>query len=288
MGLQTTGLPGGVEALVACLRDVSDSLKEASLSALAALISSDREGSDAVVAAGGLLPLVSLLSSPAASLRELAVAVVMGLALSESNRAAVAWAGGIRPLVCLLSTGSPKAKEMAAKALWSLAVSDENKLAIADAGCIPPLVAMLDLECRCTASGREAAAKTLWNLAVAPSNKVAIAAAGGLPALVALLGTGSHYTQESAAGALLELSLNDNNRKKIAKLGAIPLLIRLLTAPGRAEMKEAVAGRARAEDAYMAFANWLRMSTCDMYDTLCVFRLTLLIDSIDFWVGSKY
>jgi hypothetical protein len=88
----------------------------------------------AIPAAGGIAPLVKLLTEGSAVAKEKAAGALSNLAGNADNEVAILAAGGIAPLVKLLTEGSAVAKEDAAGALRSLARNADNKEAIAAAG----------------------------------------------------------------------------------------------------------------------------------------------------------
>ena len=148
----------------------------------------------AIAAAGGIPPLVALVTSGSDSAKAQAACALENLAPNDQNMAAIAAAGGIPPLVALVTSGSDSAKEHAAGALRNLAMNDQNMAAIAAAGGIPPLVALVTSG---SDSAKEQAARALINLALNDQNKAAIAAAGGIPPLVALVTSGSDSAKEA-------------------------------------------------------------------------------------------
>ncbi|CAL1157836.1 unnamed protein product, partial [Cladocopium goreaui] len=175
----------------------------------------------AIAAAGGIPPLVALVTSGSDSAKEPAAGALRNLAMNDQNMAAIAAAGGIPPLVALVTSGSDSAKEQAARALINLALNDQNKAAIAAAGGIPPLVALVTSG---SDSAKEHAAGALGNLALNDQNKEGIAAAGGIPPLVALVTSGSDSAKEWAAWALGNLAWNDQNRAAIVAAGGVQAL----------------------------------------------------------------
>ncbi|CAL1142550.1 unnamed protein product, partial [Cladocopium goreaui] len=196
----------------------------------------------AIVAAGGIPPLIALVTSGSDSAKENAVYALANLAWNDENKAAIAAAGGIPPLVALITSGSDSAKKYAAGALANLTGNSQNEAAIAAAGGIPPLVALIT---RGSDSAKEHAARALRNLAVNDQNGAAIAAAGGIPPLVALITSGSDSAKEHAARALGNLAVNDQNRAAIVAAGGIPPLVALITS-GSDSAKERAAGAAIA------------------------------------------
>ena len=214
-----------------------------------------------IAAAGGILPLVTLLSSGSAKGKEHAAQALWYLSVDPLNQAAIAKAGGIAPLVQLLDDGteiatfhaaealkrladsssenqaqiakklvgllggtSPMAHTRAANALWELAANNEaSPTVIVNAGAISPLVTLLSSG---ASEAKDAAKAALQILALNnPSNQLAIATG-----LVALLGAGSAEAQEHVTHLLLTLASDATNRVAISKAGAIPRLISQISA----------------------------------------------------------
>ena len=218
--------------------------------------------------AGGIIPLVSMLSSTNPVARENAASSLMHLANHPSNQVAIAKANGISPLVTILDDGTAMAHAYAMDALLRLARDNvENqtqsakhlvallgnestgaqrraarvlsKLAaenpgspviIVNAGAISPLVTLLS-------SGalevKEEAARALSDLSLnSPSTQLAIATG-----LVALVGSGSAAAQEHVTQLLLTLAQDADNRVAIAKAGAVQRLVQQLRGVGQTSTK---------------------------------------------------
>ena len=72
----------------------------------------------AIAAAGGIAPLVALVTNGTPGAREEAAGALKNLACGNyANKVAIAAAGGIAPLVALVTNGTPGAREEAAGAL---------------------------------------------------------------------------------------------------------------------------------------------------------------------------
>jgi vacuolar protein 8 len=183
----------------------------------------------AIVEAGGVPPLVAMLSLDACvSAQTHSSGAIFQLAALGGNREAIVKAGGITQLVALLSKGSPEAKKYSAGALWHLNSVAENKEATFNAGAIPPLVAVLNSK---SGEAREYASGVLSILArTQGGTKAAIAKAGGIAALVKLLADVNMVTQRHSACALWGLSDGKDGiyDKEITKCGAVQPLIELL------------------------------------------------------------
>ena len=78
--------------------------------------------------AGGITPLVTMLSSANSLARENAAGALMHLARDPANQIAIAKANGILPLVTILDDGTPLAHQHSAEAILRLAVKNvENQ-----------------------------------------------------------------------------------------------------------------------------------------------------------------
>ena len=218
-----------------------------------------------IAAAGGIGPLVVMLSSGSLMGKERAAGALWHLSVAPANRMAIAKAGGIPPLVqlfddgtlqasiygsealnrlaknnpdnqtqiakklvSLLSYKNPGAQQRAAHILWELATSDPGApVIIVNAGAISPLVMLVS--CGKTECKKEAAGALSTLAFNNPSNQLAIATG-----CVALIGCGSAEAQEHVTLLLLSLASDADNRKAIAKAGAVARLVAQL----RGEDKE--------------------------------------------------
>ena len=195
-----------------------------------------------IVEAGGVKPLVVMLSSDSPEAQTHASGALWHLAALGSNRAVIAEAGAIPLLVGLLGTqGTDGAEERAASAallarrqkfttgaLWHLASSADNKVQMASAGAVPLLVGVLASK---QAEAREHAAGVMSALARSQGgNKKQVFVQGGIPPLIELLKDPKPMTQRHAACALWGLCDGKDGvyDKHIADGGAIPSLIAML------------------------------------------------------------
>ena len=221
-------IPGLVELLT------QPGAREAAAGALRNLASKNIPAKDAIVEAGAIPKLVSLLKEDVNS-KEKAASCLAHLALDHGkNKVAIAAAGALTPLLRLLSD-EPKVQENAAAALKNLArMNATNQAAIADG--IPALVKLLR---NGTAVAKANAAGALQNLASNVSNKLKIAR--DADAFVKLLNTGTTEAKEAAAGALWALAVASENHAVLARAGAIPAL-RRLSSTGTPQAKANAAG----------------------------------------------
>ena len=167
--------------------------------------------------AGGIVPLVTMLTADNNLARENAAGALMHLALDPANAVAIAKANGIAPLVNTLEDGTETAHKHAAEAILRLSVdSPENQMYAAK-----PLVALLaspstGAQCR--------TARVLSDLAANNEGApVIIVNAGAISPLVALLTAGLDVKRE-VAGALKNLSLNSPSTQLAIATGLVSLL----------------------------------------------------------------
>ena len=222
----------------------------------------------AMMEAGGIMPLVALLTNGTIQARENAAGALWHLALEEINQATIAKANGIAPLVTILDDGTERAHKHAADALARLAIKNpdnqaqiakhcvallgnqstgaqqrsaqvlrdlaaaekDSPVVIVNAGAISPLVTLLT-------SGapevKEEASSALSTLSFnSPSTQLAIASG-----LVVLVGSGSAEAQEHVTQLLLRLAHDTDNCVAIAKAGAIARLVVQLRGGGRTSVK---------------------------------------------------
>ena len=154
---------GGIESLVALVRDGTEKQMENAAGALGNLAANNFNNRVAIARAGGIEPLVALARDGTEGQKENAAGALHNLSVNADNQLAIARAGGIAPLVELARGGTEGQKEYAAGALHNLACSNaDNQVAIARAGGIQALV---ELACGGTKVQREHAAHALGILA---------------------------------------------------------------------------------------------------------------------------
>ena len=212
-------------------------------------------GITAVVGAGAIKPLVSLVESDGAEIQANAVAALRHIARSEKpNKKSIVSEGGVERLVRVLREGrTAGARADAAGALWALC-DEYPKLqaAVVVARAIEPLVAALEAsDGRIQAQSAGALASLVAGVA---SHQDAVAEAGGLPHLVAILTSERHdEVHAQAARAIHELARGPHaaNQEALAGGGCIAPLLALLRPrppPGEAEAEGGeVAGASRDE-----------------------------------------
>lgn len=203
--------------------------------------------------AGGVAPLVVMLSSSCESSQTNATVALFHMSTVADNKVKMSSLKAIPLFVRILSTGSSIAQHHAAGALWQLATSPENKNAIVEAGGIQSLVNLLTVERedqgdaaisaptprRKTAqeiaeasmmAAQESAAAVLAELARSQSSfRIAIARAGGIQPLVALIMSGAAGAQKHATCAIWGLTAEVKFRPKVCAIpGAVERLVELI------------------------------------------------------------
>ena len=185
----------------------------------------DDESRVAIARAGGIVPLVALLTAQDPAAGAEAARALRSLATNAENKVLIVQAGAIAPLVTLVQSGTDGQKEQAAGALRNLAFNAENQILIAQAGAIAPLVTLVQSG---TDGQKEYAAGALANLAINAEYQVLIARAGAISPLVTLVQSGTDGQKEQAAGALRRLAMIAENKVLIAQAGAIAPLVTLV------------------------------------------------------------
>lgn len=183
----------------------------------------------AIVDAGGVTPLVTLLNEGDNRGKQFAATALSRLAAcNEAASTEIAKAHAIVSLVGLLSgANGDAAQEAAAAALFSLAELVDNRVAITDAGGVGPLVTLLGSD---HASTQMHAKGVLVRLSIESANRALI-----ITKLVDMLNASdssagdSESAQEQAAAAIANLaSESTENRVSIVDAGGIGPLIGLL------------------------------------------------------------
>jgi len=203
----------------------SDQKTDAAL-VLGILATASPDNQAAIVRAGAVAPLVSLLRCDKSEARGQAAVALRALASNNTyNKVAIVRAGAIPALIRLLQQDAAEVQEVAEGALQTLAETN-NQVEIAQAGAVVPLVALLkDVR----PGVREEAAGALVILALNADNQAAIAQVGAIPVLVELLQDNVAAVREQAAAALRNLAAeNADNQAAIARAGAFAPLVELL------------------------------------------------------------
>ncbi|XP_026403025.1 U-box domain-containing protein 15-like [Papaver somniferum] len=172
--------------------------------------------------AGGIPPLVQLLSYPDSKIQEHTVTALLNLSLDDSNKRTIATEGAIPAIIEVLQNGKIGARENSAACLFSLSMLDENKVAIGSMNGIPPLVDLLQ---HGTIRGKKDAATALFNLSLNQVNKARAIKAGALKPLLQLLVDKNLGMVDEALSILLLLVSHPEGRSEIGKLSFIETLV---------------------------------------------------------------
>jgi MYND finger/Armadillo/beta-catenin-like repeat len=207
----------------------------AGLSAQVQLVSAQRTehlskaDSSAIVAAGALNPLISLLVSASIDSQRHAARALDSMSVSVHS--AIHAKGGIPLLVTLLSSTSLEVQMHSAGALCGLCkyagfLSDERAYvdAIVAAGGISPLIALLSTP---SVLVQESAAGVLWRISAEIASGIAIVQAGGLRPLIALLDSSSDDVVMVVARMIRDMCLEDANATAFAAAGGTEALFRM-------------------------------------------------------------
>lgn len=244
-----------IEPLVSLLGNGSRSDKNTPPERAAAVIAELSRIADCkveIARAGGILPLVVMLSSKCEDAQQHASCAVFHLSLIADNKVGIASSGGITRLVALLKAGTIDTVRYSAGALWQLANSADNKNAIAAAGGIPALVNVLltadaetgaepvsaptprrrgssNAESTVTLA-KETASAVLAELARSQSSfRIEIVRSGGVGPLIELMKGEAPGAQKQATCALWGLTSEPKYRQKVGNVpGAIERLVELL------------------------------------------------------------
>ena len=189
------------------------------------------ENKFAIASAGGIAPLVLMLSSEAPEVLTSASCALWHLSATGPNKMALAEAGAIPALVALLSVEVGDVSSIlrhTTGTLWNLCAFGDTKAAMVAAGAIAPLVVLLRAQ---SAEARENAAAVVSALARSQGGtKKALVSGGSIPPLVELLGDASILTQKHAACGLWGLCEGKEGtyHKDLIDHGAVQPLIELL------------------------------------------------------------
>eukprot|EP01018_Ginkgo_biloba_P028165 Gb_35631 [translate_table: standard] len=184
---------------------------------------------DRILKAGAIEPLVEILESEVANLREIAAAAILTLSASATNKPIIGSSGATPLLVEMLTSGSLQGKVDALMALYNLSMYPDNLLIILAAEAAPPLIALLK-ECKKSSKVAEKATALLESLSAFEEGRTTIAKEeGGILTLVEVIEDGSLKSREHAVGALLTMcqSSRCKYREAILQEGVIPGLLEL-------------------------------------------------------------
>ena len=205
---------------------------------LAGLAGGSPELATAILAAGGLPALVSLLGSDKTEgERWMAAGALTNMSPHGPEfSAAVVAAGGLPPLIQMLGSHSALLQMAAAKALRNVAGYRAGAGAVAAAGAIPPLAHILRSDSS-SVTLRSEAAWAIANLAeeADADTSAALVAAGVVAPIVALLSSIDEAAHVAAASALRNVCSNGGPSCAAAvAAGAAPALVARLRSPNDA------------------------------------------------------
>jgi vacuolar protein 8 len=203
------------------------------------------ENKVAIVALGGLSPLIRQMMSTNVEVQCNAVGCITNLATHEDNKAKIARSGALGPLTRLAKSKDMRVQRNATGALLNMTHSgwysvalllkvdanhgqtDENRQQLVNAGAIPVLVQLLssndvDVQYYCTTA--------LSNIAVDASNRKKLAQSETrlVHSLVLLMDSNSPKVQCQAALALRNLASDEKYQLEIVKAKGLTALLRLL------------------------------------------------------------
>lgn len=201
------------------------------------------ENKVAIVALGGLAPLIKQMNSPNVEVQCNAVGCITNLATHEDNKSKIARSGALQPLTRLAKSKDMRVQRNATGALLNMTHSgthgrrgnmthtdsdtDDNRQQLVNAGAIPVLVQLLnsqdvDVQYYCTTA--------LSNIAVDGSNRAKLAQTESrlVQSLVHLMESSSPKVQCQAALALRNLASDERYQLDIVRARGLPSLLRLL------------------------------------------------------------
>ena len=233
-----------IPALIQRLRSRSRVQQAAAVRTLKCLAFDSSDARQAIIAAGGVPPLMQLLrDSSSLTALEHAVAALAGLALDYSSSLTSEVAAALPLVVRLLAWRGPIAEHSTAL-LSNLTASCQERRdfqvhdAIVAAGGVPALVPLIE---NGTATEQLAAVMTLANLTgVRLEAASSLVAAGGLPPLLQLLDSQHKGVPESAARVLQSVAHISGDAAGAA--GAIPRIIQALRSSSSLIVRKAAAG----------------------------------------------
>ncbi|KAI6700965.1 hypothetical protein NL676_015289 [Syzygium grande] len=214
---------------VSCLvQDLSSSQPDARRDAILKLRALSKVNPDnriLIANAGGITPLVQLLSFPDSKIQEHAVTALLNLSLNDTNKRVIAREGAVPAIIDVLQNGTDEARENSAAALFSISMLDENKVLVGSANGIPPLVELLK---NGTVRGKKDAATALFNLSLHQANKSRAIKAGVIPPLLDWLEDKNLGMIDEALSILLLLASHPRGRSEMGQLSFIKTLVEII------------------------------------------------------------
>ncbi|CAM9303250.1 unnamed protein product [Discosporangium mesarthrocarpum] len=212
---------------------------------------------EAIVVAGGLVPLVKMLAvNRYLSCQKFAARALYRLAAHGENQHKMAAGGALPPLIRTLRSPDAEVARFSAMALCNLSSYPDCKASMVSLHSLPPLLDMLSGDADLA---KRYAAMTLCNLSTLAANQVHIVKAGALLCLVELtcLGREKPDISRYCGMTLSNLACNRQNRVPIVEAGGLAPLCNMAFDGERLEMQRA-AGLA-LYNLSCAAANQLRM-----------------------------
>lgn len=196
---------GTLPRLVALLRSPEPQTQEAVAEAVWTLAIGCEHGRDAIITAGALPGLLSLLCPHHYAQRPATGALYALAGVMQPCRTVMLAVDAAPLLAAILKSDKAKVQESAAKAIWSFAAGNQQrKDAIIAADVLPVLIALLQ---SAHVRVQRAAVRVLRNLASgSQQTKDAIIAADALPLLSALSASGHSDVQKHTVGAIRNLA----------------------------------------------------------------------------------
>ncbi|KAJ8642483.1 hypothetical protein MRB53_004231 [Persea americana] len=219
-------------------------VREHAVHAISVLASASDSSRKAVFEEGALGPLLRLLETGSAAVKEKAAAAVEAITSDPENAWAVSAYGGIRALIEACRSGSPAVQAHSTGALRNAAAVEDIRRALEEEGAIPVLVDLLDSSGH--GGGRSSsgnAAHCLWLMASSGEDfRQAIVQEGGLQRLLQLLQEGPNpETIEHALRAIYALSLSASTARALSSspsaAGFLPQLAELIRQGGSAGLQ---------------------------------------------------
>ena len=218
---------GGIKALVTLTVIGSPVAQKHACAALANIANHHVSNQEAILDAGGVLPIATALRAGDSGLQEQAAKAVSCVSQLEASRRAFIKVSAIPSLVKLLKDASTDTQVHASMALANLADRNpEGQSTIARTGALQLLIDQLG-----SGKSQEAVANAVAKLCFDhEDNQAEVARLDGIPKLVALLNVVSAEAQARAAQAIAALASGNQRHEKdmISKAGGIRPLLALI------------------------------------------------------------
>ena len=225
-------------------------MQEQAAATLSDLAYGDTDMQDAIIAADGIQPFITLLRTGSKVSQEHAARAIWHLCAAPDNQGLIVDAGAVAELVALSRVGSAQAQELSAAVISDLAKGailerERRQRERGTATPSPTTVPGQDIVSDPEQDGDKADGEGQVNPVTEGDRLSAIAEAGGVIPLVGLVTNGNQMGKERAASALLHLSVDVVNQLQIAKVGGIPPIVQLLDDGTEQAHEHAVSALAR-------------------------------------------